>query len=97
MESEISSMQEGYSRRNLKDGFFVEYIRIPQLTPPGYVMTSKHYHDYYEVYYLIIGEASYIIEDNIFNLRQYGMVFINKNVFHKTQYNEKGIKERILY
>lgn len=96
MTEEVLNKQKDYNFGKLRNGFSIEYIKIPHKIPKNRLMVTDHYHDFYEVYYLLSGEASYLIEDNIMKLKQYDMVFINKYTFHRTIYNEDSCKERIL-
>ncbi len=59
-------------------------------------MPSNHYHEPYEIYYLLSGERNYFIKDNTYRIRKGDMVFIDKNELHKT--SDAGIPnhERVL-
>ena len=45
--------------------------------------TGIHYHDEYELYYLINGETKYFIGDEIFSVKKDNFVFVPKGMFHK--------------
>lgn len=42
-----------------------------------------HHHDFYEVYYLVSGNVSYIIEDKKYNLEPGSLLLINPNELHQ--------------
>lgn len=49
-----------------------------------YTMPSKHFHNEYEIYYLLEGERYYFIEDQTYLVNKGYLVFINHNQIHKT-------------
>ena len=59
-------------------------------------MPSNHFHDNYEIYYLLSGERFYFIKDRTYRVEKGDLVFINKKDLHKT--TDTGIPdhERIL-
>jgi len=59
-------------------------------------MDSDHYHDTYEIYYLLAGERSYYINNLIYTLRKGDLIFINKNELHRTTSKGSARHERIL-
>lgn len=58
--------------------------------------TGVHYHDDYELYYLLNGSTSYFIEDEIFRVKKGDFVFIGKGIIHKTDSEDAAAPERIL-
>jgi len=74
--------------------FSIEKIKVKGL----YNMSYRHYHDAYEIYYLLQGERNYFIKDRSYNVTKGNLVFINMNDLHKTLDAEKGkiFHERIL-
>lgn len=54
-----------------------------------------HYNDY-EVYYLLEGERCYFIGTKIYHLKQGSLVFIRRNVIHKTALAKEAHHDRIL-
>lgn len=58
--------------------------------------TGIHYHDEYELYYLINGETKYFIGDEIFSVKKDNFVFVPKGMFHKTDSETCLHNERIL-
>lgn len=65
---------------------FEEYIfkieRKRQTEP--YTMPRQHFHEHYEIYYLLSGERIYLLEDTICHVHQGDMVLIPKRVIHMT-------------
>ena len=47
-------------------------------------MPCNHYHDDYEIYYLLEGERFYFVKDRIYHVKKGDVVIINKNVIHRT-------------
>ena len=48
----------------------------------------KHYHSFYEIYYLEQGVCHYLIEGKLFEMDQGDIVFIPKGQIHKTSYDD---------
>ncbi len=48
-------------------------------------MLDFHYHNYYEIYYLISGQRRYLINDNLFDINAGDIVLIKKNELHMTK------------
>lgn len=46
-------------------------------------MPSNHYHDAYEILYLVSGELYYFIEDRTFQIVSGVLLFINANDLHR--------------
>ena len=61
-----------------------------------YTMPTKHLHDEYEIYYLLEGKRLYFIGQNTYLIGKGTMVFINKNVIHKTGLASGPYHDRIL-
>ncbi|HEX7056774.1 MAG TPA: AraC family transcriptional regulator [Bacilli bacterium] len=62
----------------------------------AYTMPFFHYHDTYEIYYLLSGERYYFIKDRTYRVRRGDLVFIPENVLHKTSVCGDPRHERIL-
>ena len=58
--------------------------------------TGIHYHNDYELYYLISGKTNYFIEDQIFRVTPGNFVFVSKGVIHKTDSEDCTDNERFL-
>lgn len=61
-------------------------------------MKKRHYHNQYEIYYLLNGERNYFINQRSYHVTKGDLVLINKNVLHKTSTIDKNNPnhERIL-
>ena len=59
-------------------------------------VTKIHYHDDYELYYLVSGKTNYFIGDEIFKVNPGNFVFVDKGVIHKTDSEDCFDNERIL-
>lgn len=55
-----------------------------------------HYHDEYELYYLMNGKTKYFVGDEIFHLEKGNFIFIPKGIIHKTDSEECLHNERML-
>ena len=59
-------------------------------------MKINHFHDAYEIYYLLEGERHYFIKDKVYDIKKGDLVFIPINELHKTIDAGVPIHERIL-
>lgn len=59
-------------------------------------MSQYHYHEYYEIYYLMSGQRYYYIEDNRYLVKKGSLLFINKYDIHKTVDSVNPNHERIV-
>lgn len=76
----------------IEDAFFVERNRA--LTT--FNMEKYHYHNAYEIYYLVEGERYYFIRDNTTHIKKGDLVIIDMNELHKTLEADNPVHERIL-
>lgn len=75
------------------DGLYISrVVRDFKFTMPD---VHIHYNDY-EVYYLLEGERCYFIGTKIYHLKQGSLVFIRRNVIHKTALAKEAHHDRIL-
>ena len=72
--------------------FEIEHIRRTGF----FNMSARHFHDNYEIYYLLSGEICYFIKDETYHIKPGVLVFINKNDLHKTSNIGPSMHERIL-
>jgi AraC-like DNA-binding protein len=59
-------------------------------------LPSNHYHDYYEIYYLLAGERRFFIKDKAYDLDKGSLVLIRPYTIHRTLNLESPVHERIL-
>lgn len=84
--------QENTAFHNQDYSFVLSYNKVPG----HYTMPVNHFHNKYEIYYLLSGERYYFIKDRTFRITQGSLLFINTLELHKT--TDTGIPghERIL-
>lgn len=76
MHKEIRTVTSGINRVHIE--------RV--LRESGYGMPSHHRHPYYELYFVERGACRFMIEDNLYDLRDGGFVLIPPQTFHITRY-----------
>ncbi|WP_099355025.1 AraC family transcriptional regulator [Fredinandcohnia onubensis] len=59
-------------------------------------MATHHLHQDYEIYYLAKGERIYLINGEEYLVKNQHLVFIDKNVIHKTVKNSNQVYERMV-
>lgn len=59
-------------------------------------MMNNHYHDAYEVYYLLEGERDYFIKGRTYHIQKGDLILIDVNELHKTMDAPLSVHERIL-
>lgn len=75
----------------------MEGISIDQvIRDQEYSMTMKHFHDTYELYFLLEGERYYFIEKETYHVKTGDVVLINRQQVHKTSQAESQRHDRIL-
>ena len=52
----------------------------------GEVMHSHHYHDFYEIYFMMSGNCNYFIDDKVYEVMPGDVVLIPSGVIHRTNY-----------
>ncbi|MEK4519022.1 AraC family transcriptional regulator [Paenibacillus sp. FSL H8-0122] len=72
-------------------------FQIEQLRRIGHFnMDTDHFHDFYEIYYLLSGQRHYYIRNGRYALEAGDLVFINKNHLHRTTGGSHLPHERVL-
>jgi len=90
-------VRDGYCSENLINGFFAQQLLFTELSGwQNNRMTNNHYHDCYEVYYLLDGKMSYLVEGKKYEMEKHDMIFIKKYYLHMTEYNTKDIYNRVI-
>ncbi len=72
-----------------------ERLRVDSLKGLGVPMHSHHYHNFYEIYYMVDGKGSYFINDKIYDIVPGDLVIVPPNTIHSTDYGNMEY-ERIL-
>lgn len=61
-----------------------------------FTMDSKHFHNQYEIYYLVEGERYYFIDKETYLVKKGGLVFVDRNQIHKTGPAKEAYHDRVL-
>jgi|DewCreStandDraft_1066081.scaffolds.fasta_scaffold00231_10 AraC-like DNA-binding protein len=73
------------------------WIEIERMVRKGpYTMALNHFHDHYEIYYLLSGERYYFIRNKTYHVKKGDLVLIGKQTLHKTADTGLHDHERIL-
>lgn len=78
------------NKRLIISDVFFDYSKKAQA-----IKGDTHYHNNYEIYYLIEGSCRYFIGNNSYKLTNGDIALIPKGVIHKTNYEDKN-RSRIL-
>jgi AraC-like DNA-binding protein len=81
-----------FMAETLRQGLSVERVRREDTVP----LPSNHYHDYYEIYYLLSGRRRFFIKDTTWELDKGALVLIRPNTIHRTLNLDQPGHERIL-
>jgi AraC-like DNA-binding protein len=85
----------GYSTHKVKSTPFL--VKVTHSKRQGhFTMPVQHYHEHYEIYYLLNGERNYFIQDRIYAIKKGDIVLIYKNVVHRTIDSSIPDHERLL-
>ena len=74
------------------DGILVDHV----IRDSEFTMKTKHFHDEYEIYYVLNGSRYYFIDDKIYSVKKGGLVLVNRRQIHKTSQLDGLYHERIL-
>ena len=72
-----------------------ERLRIDFLKGRGVPMHNHHYHNFYEVYYMVDGKGTYFINDKLYDIVAGDIIIVPPNTIHSTDYRNKEY-ERVL-
>jgi len=76
-----------------KKSFYIDYTNKSSSTD---FMKNFHLHDDYEIFYLIEGERIYYINEEEYVVQKNSLVFIDKNIIHKTEVTDVDEYQRIV-
>lgn len=65
----------------LHDNKFITYDDNPR----DYSMPEFHYHNYYEIYFLVDGKCNFSVENHIYNLKKNDMLIIPPGLIHRAE------------
>ena len=68
-----------------------------QLREEGFVMSSHHCHSFFEIYYVDRGNCRFMVENNIYDLRQGDFLLIPPDILHYTRYLDGPCKKYGIY
>lgn len=75
----------------------VKAFEISEIKLVGEIsMKTNHYHDDYEIYYLLEGHRHFFIKDKVYDIKKGDLVFVEKNEIHKTFDAGAPFHQRIL-
>lgn len=77
----------------INDGFYVEHRNTSGTEANDYYF---HYHDSYEIYYLVSGKKKYCINNTYYDIDEGTIVLIKPNIFHTT-YSQKPTERELLH
>ena len=69
-----------------------------EISTEGYDRKSpNHFHRAYEIYYLKSGEATYFVDDKVYDVKKGEFVLIRPGVIHVTRYSHECHKRLLIY
>ncbi|MBS6643102.1 MAG: helix-turn-helix transcriptional regulator [Clostridiaceae bacterium] len=74
------------------EGFMIERVTRDE----EYSMQYRHFHDGYELYFLMEGERYYFIDKETYRVEKGMVVLVKRNQIHKTSMAQKSYHDRIL-
>ena len=78
-----------------KQFFEGERLKIEILKGLGMPMNNHHYHNFYEIYYMVDGRGTYFINDKLYDMTPGDIIIVPPNTIHSTDYGNKEY-ERVL-
>ncbi|NLO99826.1 MAG: AraC family transcriptional regulator [Clostridiaceae bacterium] len=89
----MNSKNQPFTHRQymLSDNF--EFFHYKDNTP---LEVEYHKHDFFEIYFFISGDVTYIIEGKSYTLKPWDIILINNKELHKPVINHGAIYERIV-
>jgi AraC-like DNA-binding protein len=89
----VNSKNQPFTHRQymLSDNF--EFFHYKDNTP---LEVEYHKHDFFEIYFFISGDVTYIIEGKSYTLKPWDIILINNKELHKPVINHGAIYERIV-
>ena len=73
-----------------------ERLRIDFLKGHGVPMRNHHYHNFYEIYYMVDGKGTYFINDKLYDIAPGDVVIVPPNTIHSTDYGNKEYERALL-
>ena len=86
-------MEDNYYPSNIPEPIIVEHLRfLDKLNP----YNAKHYHNFYEIYFLIEGDVNFFIDNKTYPISPFNVVFISPQTLHKALIQNKFPYERVV-
>ncbi|MCZ8511813.1 AraC family transcriptional regulator [Paenibacillus filicis] len=60
------------------------------------IKTSYHYHDNYQIYFLISGSSEYFVKDKSYSVSNHDILFIPKGTLHKNNYISQSYERAVI-
>ncbi|WP_079908793.1 AraC family transcriptional regulator [Paenibacillus sp. 32352] len=60
------------------------------------IKSSYHYHDNYEIYFLISGSSEYFVKDKTYSVSDHNILFIPKGTLHKNNYISRSYERAVI-
>ncbi len=73
-----------------------ERLRVDSLRGLGSPMHRHHYHNFYEIYYMVDGKGTYFINDKIYDIVPGDVIIVPPNTIHSTDYGNKEYERMLL-
>lgn len=74
----------------MKQNEYIYKDYLYQKSNTASVMTDVHYHNHYEIYYLLSGHQKYYIDGSYYEIQKNNVVTIRHGLMHKTTFGFKG-------
>lgn len=72
----------------------MEPFKITLFNTVGKTMTTTHFHDNYELFFLLEGKRDFFIKNHTYSVQPRDLVFISPKVIHKTIIRESPFQKR---
>lgn len=89
----VNSINQPFTHRQYMLSENFEFFHYKDNDP---LEVEYHKHDFFEIYFLISGEVTYIIEGKSYTLKPWDIILINNKELHKPIINQGSIYERIV-
>ena len=73
-----------------------EIFRFSNVKGARNIMHSHHFHDIFEIYYMVNGSCQYLIDEQEYEINKGDVVLIPEGVVHKTRYGENEHKRLLI-
>lgn len=84
--SRISIPEEERLKISIPEG---EHLKLAIHKGYGEPMINHHYHNFYEIYYMVDGKGTYFINDKLYDVVAGDIIIVSPNIIHSTNYGNK--------